>query len=202
MSYHITRLFGGAWFLLLAVVTAISATQFETPTQLIARACVVILYVMFGSLILLRTAPKSQTYDFLPRCMAFIGSYMPWMISFSPKTDFALANLLSPIFVICGITLAVISLVHLKTAFSLVPQARSVVRSGPYRWLRHPLYVSEEIAVVGVLLQHLAPFTVLIVAVHIAVQIGRIQYEERLLGETFPHYRMLSANWRLVPFVY
>jgi len=54
----------------------------------------------------------------------------------------------------------------------------------------------------GVLLQHLTSLAILIVVVHIAIQIGRIYFEEKLLGETFPNYRLFSADWRLVPFVY
>jgi protein-S-isoprenylcysteine O-methyltransferase Ste14 len=199
MSYQVMRLLSGGWFLLLAGFTLVAASQSETPVQLIARACVVMLYLMNGLLILLRPEPKSAARGLLPRAMAFVGSYMPWMISFLPKTDFMLATMLSPIFVISGIALALVSLLHLRTAFSLVPQARSVVSSGPYRWLRHPLYVSEEIAVIGVLLQHLSPIAVLIVIVHIAAQIGRIRYEEELLSRTFPSYLLRSARWRVFP---
>jgi protein-S-isoprenylcysteine O-methyltransferase Ste14 len=78
-----------------------------------------------------------------------------------------------------------------------------LVRSGPYRWLRHPLYVCEEIAVFGTLLQFLSPITALIFATHIGIQVCRIIYEEKLLRESFPEYRNYSAStWRLIPFVW
>ena len=70
---------------------------------------------------------------------------------------------------------------HLGGSFSLVPQARSVVQTGPYRWIKHPLYLAEEIVIVGVVLQYLTPATVVVLVLHIGVQVCRILYEEDLL---------------------
>jgi protein-S-isoprenylcysteine O-methyltransferase Ste14 len=190
--------YGGAWFAFLAIISAKSITAYHwaSPT------CIGILYLLFALMMWIRPAAKFQSHGLLPRVMAFIGTYTPWTMSFFPQTDYAWANWLSPIFVISGLLLAIFALLHLRTAFSLVPQARFIVRGGPYRWLRHPLYVAEEIAVIGVLLQHLSPISVLIVAGHLAVQISRIYYEEELLGRSFPKYVSFAPKWRLVPFVY
>ena len=84
-----------------------------------------------------------------------------------------------------------------------MPQVRRLVLSGPYRYIRHPLYLSEEIALVGVVLQVMSPLTVLILVGHIAVQVSRILYEEKLLDKTLPQYHHYAAStWRLVPFVW
>ena len=99
--------------------------------------------------------------------------------------------------------MAIITVSHLGKAFSIVPQAHKVVRSGPYRWLRHPLYAAEAIAVFGTLLQFLSPFTVSIFVLHIGMQIYRMLNEERLLTQTFPEYRAYAAtSWRLIPFAW
>ena len=91
---------------------------------------------------------------------------------------------------------------HLGSAFSLTPQARHVVKSGPYRYIRHPLYLAEEIAVAGVVLQSLSLATVAVLILHIGVQVCRIRYEEDLLGETCPEYSTTAARWRLIPYVW
>jgi protein-S-isoprenylcysteine O-methyltransferase Ste14 len=125
------------------------------------------------------------------------------MVFFAALTNSALLNLMSSVCVIAGMALAIFTVLHLGKAFSLVPQARMLVRSGPYRWLRHPLYVCEEIAVFGTLLQFLSPITALIFATHIGIQVCRIIYEEKLLRESFPEYRdYLASTWRLIPFVW
>ena len=92
---------------------------------------------------------------------------------------------------------------HLGRSFSLVPQARSVVQTGPYRWVKHPLYLSEEIVIVGVALQHLSPVTVIILILHFAVQVSRILYEEDVLRRNCPEYSGYeSSRWRLIPYVW
>jgi protein-S-isoprenylcysteine O-methyltransferase Ste14 len=200
----VMRLLGALWFLGLAIFTAFTMTNAITPTSLLAKSCLVIFYLIFGLLISIRPRAKAQAYGFLPRLAAFVGTYMPWtMVLFAAPTNSALLNLMSSVCVIAGITLAIFTVLHLGKAFSLVPQARMLVRSGPYRWLRHPLYVCEEIAVFGTLLQFPSPITALIFAAHIGMQVCRIIYEEKLLRESFPEYREYSAStWRLIPFVW
>ena len=180
--------YGGVWFALLAIMSAKSITtnHWITPT------CIIVFYLLVAVMIWIRPAAKFQYNEVLPRVMAFIGGYMPWIMTFFPQTDHAWANWLSSILVISGILLSIIVLLHLRTAFSVVPQARYIVQTGPYRWLRHPLYVAEEIAVIGVLLQHLSPITALIVVGHIAVQISRIKY--RTTWPVFPRICFLRPK--------
>jgi protein-S-isoprenylcysteine O-methyltransferase Ste14 len=73
-------------------------------------------------------------------------------------------------------------------------EARQLVTSGVYRWVRHPLYLAEELAVVGIVLQFLSPWTGLLLAVQIAFQLRRMRNEERVLSETFPQYTDYRAR--------
>src|SRR6516165_187298 len=200
----VMRSLGVLWFLGLAIFTAFTMTNANnTPTSLLAKSCLVMFYLIFCLLISIRPRAKAQAYGFLPRLAAFVGTYMPWtMVFFAALTSSALLNLMSSVCVIAGVALAIFTVLHLGKAFSLVPQARMLVRSGPYRWLRHPLYVCEEVAVFGTFLQFPSPITALIFATHIGIQVCRIIYEEKLLRETFVEYREYSAStWRLIPFV-
>jgi protein-S-isoprenylcysteine O-methyltransferase Ste14 len=196
------RLLGALWFLGLAVFTALTIAN-ATPTSMLAKSSLVLVYLIFCLLISIRPPAKAQAYGFLPRLAAFIGTYMPWTMVFFAHTNSALLNLMASVSLITGMALAIFTVVHLGKSFSIVPQARMLVRSGPYRWLRHPLYICEEIAVFGTLLQFLSPITALIFVTHIGVQVCRIVYEERLLRETFPEFRDYAAStWRLIPFVW
>src|SRR5258708_5612699 len=121
------RFYGAAWFLLLAIVSV--SQQTISISHSIAQCSIVLLYLLFGFMIWIRPVAKSQSRDLLPYLMAFTGTYMPWTISFIPSTDYAWANWFSPMLVIGGMWLAIFSLLHLRTGFSLVPQARTVVRS-------------------------------------------------------------------------
>jgi protein-S-isoprenylcysteine O-methyltransferase Ste14 len=197
------RSLGALWFLGLAIFTGSTIVN-VTPTSLFAKSSLVLLYLTFCLLISIRPRAKAQAYGFLPRLAAFVGTYMPWaMVFFAAHTNSALLNSMSSVCVIAGVALAIFTVLHLGKSFSLVPQARMLVRTGPYRLIRHPLYACEGIAVFGTLLQFLSPITALIFVVHIWIQICRMLYEEKLLHETFPEYRNYAGStWRLIPFVW
>jgi protein-S-isoprenylcysteine O-methyltransferase Ste14 len=77
---------------------------------------------------------------------------------------------------------------YLRWSIPLIGHARhSEVSAGPYRWIRHLLYLWKEIAVVGIVLHYLSLVAVLMLVAHIAIQIWCILYEEEeLLRRTFP----------------
>ena len=78
-----------------------------------------------------------------------------------------------------------------------------MVQTGPYRWIKHPLYLAEEIAILGVVLQYLTPVTVILFVLHIGVQVCRIRYEEDLLRRNCPEYSSYEASrWRLIPYIW
>jgi protein-S-isoprenylcysteine O-methyltransferase Ste14 len=91
---------------------------------------------------------------------------------------------------------AVWGLLSLRNAFSIVPEARRVVRSGPYAFVRHPLYSSEIIASLSIVMIGDAPdgpagplpIPSLIWIVFVGLQITRSWFEERLLVGTLADY--------------
>jgi protein-S-isoprenylcysteine O-methyltransferase Ste14 len=200
----VMRIFGASWFLFLSYNVAWRIGHEIELSAIVAQYCLVIFYLILCLLLIKRPLAKSQAKGFFPRFAAFAGTFMPWMIVFFPRSaSSASLSLLSAVCLIVGMVLAIISVTYLGKSFSVIPQAREVVRTGPYRWLRHPLYASEQIAVLGTLLQFLSPFTMSIFAIHITIQICRIVYEERLLRQAFPEYSGYAmTSWRLLPFVW
>jgi protein-S-isoprenylcysteine O-methyltransferase Ste14 len=199
----VTRILGAAWFLILACAMASAAFHEAATSVVVCKLSLMTFYLVLFFLLMLRPPARSQAHGILPRTAAFVGTYLPWTIGFFPTNHSASLSVLATVCVVSGMVLATITVLHLGRAFSLVPQARSVVRSGPYRWLRHPLYLAEEVAVVGALLQFLSPLTLTIFVIHIGVQICRIVYEERLLRLVFPEYGTYAmTNWRLIPYVW
>jgi len=199
------RLFGGMWFMLLAlcVATKIGASLTDPWPSLLSSFCLASFYMLLALLIMTRSPAKAQAEGLLPRIAAFVGTYLPWTITFFGKTEQALPNLLSTACVLIGIIMMLVTIRHLGGSFSLVPQARSVVQTGPYRWIKHPLYLAEEIAILGVVLQYLTPVTVTVLVLHIGVQVCRILYEEDLLRRNCPEYSSYEASrWRLIPYVW
>jgi protein-S-isoprenylcysteine O-methyltransferase Ste14 len=199
------RLFGGMWFMLLALCVAnkIGVSLTDPWPSLLSSFCLASFYMLLALLIMTRSPAKAQADGLLPKIAAFVGSYLPWTITFFGKTEQALPNLLSTACVLIGMIMTLVTIRHLGRSFSLVPQARSVVQTGPYRWIKHPLYFAEGIAILGVVLQYLTPVTVMVFVLHIGVQVCRIHYEEDLLRRNCPEYSSYEASrWRLIPYVW
>ncbi|MEH2477242.1 protein-S-isoprenylcysteine O-methyltransferase Ste14 [Nitrobacteraceae bacterium AZCC 2146] len=199
------QLFGGMWFMLLALGVAIKigSSANDPWPSLLSSVCLATFYVLLALLTMTRSPAKAQADGLLPRIAAFVGTYMPWTIAFFGKTDQALPNLASTACVLIGMIMMLVTIRHLGRSFSLVPQARNVVQTGPYRWIKHPLYLAEEIAVLGVVLRNPTPLTAVLLVLHIGVQICRIYYEEDLLRRNCPEYSGYEASrWRLIPHVW
>jgi len=79
----------------------------------------------------------------------------------------------------------------------------TLIERGPYRRLRHPMYLAELAMAAGAPVT-LGAYTTLTLAAGFAFVVGRrIAVEERLLCEHMPGYRSYAARtYRLLPYVY
>ncbi len=99
-----------------------------------------------------------------------------------------------------GLLLAVWSLAVLGRSFSVAPEDRGVVAHGPYRFVRHPMYVGELLASLGLCLASMTMWNGFILIVFASLLIVRIQAEESVLigYADFSH----AVRWRLLPRVW
>jgi len=153
------------------------------------------------SLTVLRSKPIRSFPSINARLMAVLGLALPLALSLLPEPDLPPPVIVASIITIgVGCALAIYTASWLGRSFSIAPQARQLVVGGAYSIVRHPLYLCEEIAVVGAMLGRFSPMAVAIVAIHWAFQLRRIDYEERILRETFPEYAQYAATVpRLIP---
>ena len=68
------------------------------------------------------------------------------------------------------------------------PSAETVIRRGPYRLIRHPMYSSVLLFIWAGIVSHLSLWTVTIGVVATIVSVLRIVFEERVLRERYPDY--------------
>lgn len=92
-------------------------------------------------------------------------------------------------FMLAGTLLAFWSAWYLGTSFSLLPQARRLVTTGPYRFVRHPIYLGGLLITLGEVWLRWSPLVVALNLVFMGAQIVRLRYEDQILERAFPEYR-------------
>ena len=95
---------------------------------------------------------------------------------------------------------SLVSLLAMGRLFGIRPAVRGLVTGGPYRLVRHPMYLSYVIADIGYNLQEWNFVTLLLVLVGWASLVYRIHAEERVLSQHagWPAY-VASVRHRLFP---
>ncbi len=92
----------------------------------------------------------------------------------------------------------------LGRSFGLLPAHRGLVMAGPYRIVRHPIYLGYLVAHIGFLSSNFSWRNAAVLAVLYIAQVHRIAREEKMLAADSPAYLdyQQRVRWRLVPFIY
>lgn len=101
---------------------------------------------------------------------------------------------LADVLLICGTCWAVWSLRYLDRSVSVLAQARALVVKGPYRWVRHPLYVGELVSSLGLAIAVNSYLALALWAAMLGLQVYRAVREEQVLSRAFPAYRSYRSH--------
>jgi protein-S-isoprenylcysteine O-methyltransferase Ste14 len=96
--------------------------------------------------------------------------------------------------VLAGTAWAVWSVRFLGRSISVIAQAREVVDRGPYRLVRHPLYVGEIVSSLGVAIVVGTVWALCVWVALCALQVYRALREEQVLLRALPGYRSYRAR--------
>jgi protein-S-isoprenylcysteine O-methyltransferase Ste14 len=173
--------------------------------RFLATSAALVFYLTQFVLFIGRKPVRSHRSKLFDVVIALAGAYLLalpiWSRPLSAGPTLYLGFTMSTI----GSLLSTLALRSLSACWGLLPEARGLVTGGMYRIVRNPIYVAEEIAILGGLL--IAPSWIYASAVLVQaiLQVLRARREERVLSATFPdEYERFKqrTRWRFIPGLY
>lgn len=157
--------------------------------------------VIIVTLVLVRRNALTTNARITGIFIALVGTVAPSLLIYgSNVATHTYVVIAAETLLLAGMAWAIWGLVTLGRCFSIVPEVRGLVTGGPYHWIRHPIYLGEIIATLGVLLPILSPVTLTIFVIFCVLQFWRTRYEESVLNTTFLEYKdYRQRTARLIP---
>ncbi len=177
------------------IPSVIETGHYQNWLLLLAESCVVF-FVLF------RRSSNSISLRPLDWALGFGGTLAPMLVipsSDTPIVPVALCSFL----IIGGMLFQVYAKFTLRLSFGVIAANRGVKASGPYRFMRHPMYAGYALTHLGFLLSGPSWWNFGVYSLALALNISRILAEERVLMAD-PAYQELSRNvrYRMIPLIF
>jgi protein-S-isoprenylcysteine O-methyltransferase Ste14 len=166
---------------------------------------IVCFYILLILLYFLRTSAISTSKSPLTNIIAILTAFIPFTIPLLENNSFVdpVNAVISSVIIILGMFLAIYALLVLGRNVSIIPQARKLVKNGPYRLVRHPLYLGELTSVFGIVAAEVTISKMMVFLLFMAAQIYRSLREEKLLESIFHEYQEYCLKTpRFIPGVF
>lgn len=133
--------------------------------------------------------------------VAIVGTCAAMLVT--PGGHAVISVSLGATLMLCGLILSVAAKLYLNRSFGIVPANRGVKSSGPYRLVRHPMYLGYFVTHLGFVLLHLSLWNVVVYLTCWFALVLRIRSEEQFLSKD-ERYQVYAAGvrYRLMPGLY
>ncbi len=144
-------------------------------------------------LLIVHHQPKK--IPFLQRLTAWESLLLPLMILIDVEIPVA-----NRIISLIGVGLSIWALLSLGKSFDVSPADRGLVKRGPYRLVRHPMYLGELISIFSLVILDLSVRNILLTLALLISMIARINWEEKIIGGYSDYSN--EVRGRLIPGVW
>ena len=172
------------------------------PFAIVVRHVLILAFELFvGLTLLFNRAPSRQPERMRDVLVPLLGTFFNYTLPFANRAPAPLTANLMPVALrdaatvmalllsVAGYAIAVWSVVSLGPSFALLVSVRTVVRHGPYRYVRHPMYLGYILLFAGILIGALSPIVIVLVAVYVSLTVYRARLEEEALTRHGDQYR-------------
>lgn len=158
------------------------------------------LFIVLIIAYLFRSSPVNRSSGVQEILIPLVGSALPFALLLTPPLPAVMEHkslLLALLWGMAAATgLTVAGMWSLRRSFSITVEARQLVTSGPYRFVRHPVYCGEILAAAAVTAIRFSFANIALLALFTAIQLYRTSLEEKKLSATFPEYRGFArVSW-------
>lgn len=167
----------------------LDAPDFGVVMTVLARMCQWMFIALFAILPIFRLRPIAKSNGIFPRLAPLAAIVLSPMFLFLERAPANLAcNFISVAASLIAGAMAVVTLTFLGRSFSIMPEARHLVTDGPYKIVRHPLYLCEILIVFAMFMQYRSVGAATLFILITVVEVARAIYEEAVLAHTFPDF--------------
>ncbi len=163
-----------------------------------------VLQLVAGIALLCNSAPKRLPADLAEIVVPLLGSYFYLLYNFAAALPLPMQQMLGPqswrvplaaialAMSSAGLAIAVWAALTLGRSFGVVVAVREIVRRGPYRYVRHPIYLGYLLHIASLWLAMPSAGMALLVAGHALLTLWRARLEEAGLSAHSDEYRQYA----------
>jgi protein-S-isoprenylcysteine O-methyltransferase Ste14 len=139
---------------------------------------------------LIRTEPRERSQGVNEILVPLAAAALPFALLTTPPSLAITAQRPLLLAVFWAMTLSSVltawGIWTLRRSFSITVEARDLVTGGPYRWVRHPVYLGEVLSAAVVTAWRPSLTNVALLVLFAGLQLYRSRLEERKLARVFP----------------
>lgn len=157
-----------------------------------------LIYIVILVSYAIRIDPIERSRGVKEIIIPLIGGVLPFVLLLSPPNFIVARNGLI-IYVIfywmtAATALTIWGLWTLRGSFSITVEARALITGGPYRWIRHPVYLGEILTALAVSIWRFSILNMCIFLLFVIIQLFRAKWEEAKLSRVLPGYSAYAVQ--------